>query len=238
MVNAVWYDKLNIPSACMVNKPIYKKMFYDNADLSKTDKALFTDVIDRVIWVCCLKPEHIPIKPYLDEVRDYPEVEVLEVALSAEKGLRRIAEIIMRAIPYPMLLFFRLEDKGQVWAAHQRFNLADSEKVTVEDFVSTDWVTDDAPLWVALDVRRMRFTNFFDFYIDWVDAISIHNAQCVLHNCENVTGEEARRLLAQQEQREAKIATLRAQLKKETQFNRKVEINLEIKRLEKESFDG
>ena len=48
-----------------------------------------------------------------------------------------------------------------------------------------------------------------------------------------ITGEEARRLLAQQEQREAKIAVLRAELKKETQFNRKVELNMEIKRLEK-----
>ncbi|MEA5050752.1 MAG: DUF4391 domain-containing protein [Oscillospiraceae bacterium] len=228
------YEKLNIPAACGVDKPIYKKMFYDNADLSRADKALFTDVIDKVTWVYCLKPESIPIKPYRDETRDYPEVEVLEVALTAEKGLRRIAEIIMRAIPYPMLLIFRLGEQAQVWAAHQRFNLSDSEKVTLEEFVSTDWLTDDSPLWAALDAQKQRFTNFFDFYTDWVDAISIYHAQCTIHNCGSVTGAEARNLLAEQAQREAKIAALRAEMKKETQFNRKVELNMEIKRLGEE----
>ena len=229
----MWYDKFSLPAACEVDKPVYKKMFYDNAELSKTDKALFGDVIDRVTWLFCLKPERIPIKPYLDETRDYPELEVLEVALNTEKGLRRIAEIIMRAIPYPMLLIFRLDEQAQVWAAHQRLSLADSEKVTLEDFVFTDWLTEASPLWAALHAQKQRFTNFFDFYADWVDAISVFNAQTKIHADTNLTGEEARRLLAQQEQREAKIAALRAELKKETQFNRKVELNMEIKRLEK-----
>jgi hypothetical protein len=107
-------DAFHLPAACGVDKPIYKKMFYDNAELSRVDKALFTDGIDRVTWAFCLKPESIPIKPYRDETRDYPEVEVLEVALTAEKGLCRIAEIIMRAIPYPMLLVFRLGEQAQV----------------------------------------------------------------------------------------------------------------------------
>ena len=229
----MWYDKFNLPAACEVDRPVYKKMFYDNAELSKADKALFGDVIDRVTWLYCLKPENIPIKPYLDETRDYPELEILEVTLTAEKGLRRIAEIIMRAIPYPMLLIFRLDEQAQVWAAHQRMNLADSEKLTLEDFVFTDWLTEASPLWAALDAQKQRFTNCYDFYADWVDAISVFNAQTKIHADAGVTGEDARRLLAEQEQRETKIAALRAELKKETQFNRRVEINMEIKRLER-----
>ena len=47
-------------------------------------------------------------------------------------------------------------------------------------------------------------------------------------------GEQARELLARRQATEAKIAALRAELKRETQFNRKVEINMEIKRLERE----
>ena len=76
---------------------------------------------------------------------------------------------------------------------------------------------------------------------DWVQAHCRDPRVSVLRNAANlgVGGaaqwylEEARRLLAQQEQREAKIAALRVELKKETQFNRKVELNMEIKRLEK-----
>ena len=46
------------------------------------------------------------------------------------------------------------------------------------------------------------------------------------------TGTEARELSAQIEDIEQEITSLRAKLKKESQFNRKMELNIEIKRLE------
>ena len=160
---------------------------------------------------------------------------MLEVSLTAEKGLRRLAEIVMRAIPYPMLLVFRLGEQVEVWMAHQRLSLADREKVTLEEFVFTSWQPEDAPFWAALGIRELRFTNFFDFYTDWVDRLSVQNAQEKMQVSEELTGEEARQLLAQREQMEKEIATLRAELKKETQFSRKVELNMKIKKLEKEN---
>ena len=117
--------------------------------------------------------------------------------------------------------------------AHQRLSLADREKVTLEEFVSTPWQPEDAPFWTALDIRELRFTNFFDFYIDWVDRLSVQNAQEKMQVSDELTGEEARQLLAQREQVEKEIAALRAELKKETQFSRKVELNMRIKKLEK-----
>ena len=158
-----FYDQLQIPAACIVDKTVAKKMFADNSDLSKGDKTLLSEAVEKITWKYCLKNELIPIQPYADEVRDYPEVEVLEVSLTAEKGLRRLAEIVMRAIPYPMLLVFRLGKRVQVWMAHQRLSLADREKATLQEFVSTPWQPEDSPFWTALDIRELRFTNFFDF---------------------------------------------------------------------------
>lgn len=51
---------------------------------------------------------------------------------------------------------------------------------------------------------------------------------------DELTGEEARQLLARRELLEKEIAALRAELKKETQFSRKVELNMRIKKLEKD----
>ena len=116
--------------------------------------------------------------------------------------------------------------------AHQRLSLADREKVTLEEFVFTPWQPEDAPFWTALDIRELRFTNFFDFYTDWVDRLSVQNAREKMQVSEDLTGEEARQLLAQREQVEKEIATLRVELKKETQFSRKVELNMKIKKLE------
>ncbi|MEG2072663.1 MAG: DUF4391 domain-containing protein, partial [Oscillospiraceae bacterium] len=135
---------MNIPETCRVDKTVFKKLFYENADLSAGDKALFAEGMDKVTWRYCMKPETIHIPPYEDEEREYAEIEVIEVALTREKGLRRMAEVIMRTIPYPMLLVFRLGDRLQFWAAHQRINRSDSNKTTLDELIFSPWVTPDA----------------------------------------------------------------------------------------------
>ena len=55
------YRFLNIPDSCFVGSTIYKKLFYENAHLSSSDKSLFTDTINKVVWLYCLKPETINI---------------------------------------------------------------------------------------------------------------------------------------------------------------------------------
>lgn len=226
------YKCLNIPDSCFIGNTIYKKLFYENADLSTNDKSLFTDTINKVTWLYCLKPETINISAYKDEVREYPEVEVIEVLLHKDYKLKRIAEIIMRTIPYPMVLIFRLEGKVKFYVAHQRINQSDSSKNTIEEFISTDWLESDSALFDKLDIKQMRFTNFYALYSDIVDTISIYNLSTIIPTDDNITGAEARELSAQIEDIEQEITSLRAKLKKETQFNRKMELNIEIKRLE------
>jgi len=206
--------------------------FYENAHLSSSDKSLFTDTINKVVWLYCLKPETINIPAYKDEVREYPEIEVIEVILNKEYGLNRIAEIIMRTIPYPMLLIFKLEDKIRFYMAHQRTSQSDSSKNTIEEFISTDWLRNDSDLFAKLDIKQMRFTNFYTLYSDIVDAISIYNLSAIMPTDDTVTGAKARELSAKIEDIEQRIANLRSKLKKESQFNRKMELNIEIKRLE------
>ena len=226
------YNFLKIPNSCFIGNTIYKKLFYENADLSNSDKSLFTDTISKITWIYCLKPETINITTYKDEVRDYPEIEVIEVLIHKDYKLKIIAEIIMRTIPYPMLLIFKLEDKRQFYVAHQRTNQNDSSKNTIEEFISTDWLDRDSALFAKLDIKQMRFTNFYALYSDIVDTISIYNLSAIMTTDDRITGEEARELSAQIEDIEQKITSLRARLKKESQFNRRMELNIEIKKLE------
>lgn len=227
------YEFLNIPSSCFIGNTIYKKLFYENADLSTSDRSLFTDTINKIAWFYCLKPETINIPAYKDEVRDYPEIEVIEVLVHKDYKLKRIAEIIMRTIPYPMLLIFKLEDKRQFYVAHQRSSQSDSSKNTIEEFIATDWLDSDSALLAKLDIKQMRFTNFYALYSDIVDAISIYNLSAIMPTKDIITGAEARQLSAKIEDIEQEIVSLRSKLKKESQFNRKMELNIEIKKLER-----
>lgn len=228
------YGYFNISRSCEVGNTIFKRLFYENTDLPQADKKLFTDTINKITWLYCLKPETINIRPYKDDIRDYPEIEIIEVEISNDIKLRRITEIIMRTIPYPMLLIFKLEDKIQFYVAHQRIHQNDSSKNTIEEFIATDWLNNDSSLFEKLDVKQMRFTNFYALYSDIVDAISIYNVSRIIPSLPILTGEEARQLLTSIETIEQEITSLKVKLKKETQFNRKMEINIAIKKLEKE----
>lgn len=226
------YEKFNIPPTCKIGSTIFKKLIYENAELSKADRDLFTNVVDKIIWVYCLKPETTNIQPYHDEMREYPEVEIIEAALTDDRKTTQIAEIIMRTIPYPMLLVLKYESKVQLFVAHQRTNQNDGSKNTLEDIISTGWLPEDNPLFEKLDMRQMRLTNFFTLYSDMVDAVSIFNASQLTPAQINLTGDQARALTARMEEIERQIADLRAGMKKETQFNRRVKLNMEIKKLE------
>jgi len=228
------YGYFNIPQSCVVKNTIFKRLFYENTDLGPADKKLFTDVINKITWLYCLKPETVNIQSYKDDIREYVEIEFLEIKLEEDKKTDRIAEIIMRTIPYPMVLIFELHDRVKLNVAHQRMSLNDSSKNTIEEFISTDWIDKGGSLFDKLDIRKMRFTNFYALYSDIVDTISIYNASNILPAKSDLTGEEARELLSSIEAIEQDITSLKAKLKKETQFNRKMEMNIEIKKLEKE----
>lgn len=224
------YDKLNIPDECKISRTVFKKMFYENAAISKGDKDLFVNSIDKVTWIYCLNQDNMNISAYTTEEREYLEIEIMEVALSENKGIKRIAEIIMRSIPYPMLLIFSFEDKYQVWTAHQRFNLADNSKTTLEEPICTEWQDVDSNLWDRLNISSFRYTNFLDMYSDIVDAVAVFNAEKLTK--EEISGEEARELLRRNAEIDNQITALRAELKKATEFNKKMEINMKIKKLE------
>lgn len=224
--------ELNIPKDCEVNQFVAKKHFYENAGLSKLDIDLFADV-KKITVLYQLSSDKINIPQYIDNVRNYPFINFLEVQLLKDIKTKRLSEIIMRSIPSPMVLIFMLEDKVQLYVAHQRTNQNDSSKNTIEEFISTDWLETDNPLFEKLDIRQMRFTNFYDLYSDIVDAISIYNANTMMQSEKELTGEQARQLTASTDTIEQEITLLKAKLKKETQFNRKMELNIQIKKLEK-----
>ena len=225
------YEQLKIPKTCSVDKTIFKKMFLENSDLSATDKKVFSDIIGKVIWKYSLKEDNYYLRPYVDEQREYREIEILEVQLNKQSKEKRIAELIMHAIPYPMILILRFESETQLWVSHQRNSQNDRDKNVLEDLLGTKWLQ-EADLADILPFEQFKRTNCYVFYSEVVDAISRFNVKA--YSPKDLSGEEARLLLKKETEKEMKLAKLRAQLKKETQFNKRVEISMQIRKVEKE----
>lgn len=212
---------------CKVEQFIAKKNFYTYGDLTSGDKNVFTNNISKITLMYQIAPNKINILPYKDDIREYSMINVFKVELAKDEKIKRIAEIIMKSIPYPMLIVFVLDEKVQLWTAHQRTNQNDESKNILEEFVFTDWEADTS--W--FDISKMNMTNFYSLYSDMVDCISVHNAQRVVSSNE-LNGTQARELMSKLEEIEVQITALKAKIKKETQFNKRIEINKKIKILE------
>ncbi len=234
------YQRLNIPESCYLGKRVYKKLFFENASLNAADRNLFTQDVEEVVWKYTLKPETINIPRYEDEEREYHEVAILQVTVKAQERYKRIGQMVQRAIPYPVLIVFCYESAIALLVASKRINRADREKIMVEDFQDTGWFDLDNPNEIqckfleSLSVKDFSYNNIYDFYSDLTERVVA--LQCA-ELCGSYSYGQGRPNVNRAEVLEeinslvSKVSELRSALKKETQFNQKVDINMQIKKL-------
>jgi len=158
----------------------------------------------------------------------------MEVVLREEKQLKRLAEIIFRSIPYPMLLFFFLEEKVQLWLGKLRKNQADSSRMTLTATEQTDWLTEENDFWEAVSLSKIPAMNFCALYEAWFDAVSKNKLVNVGVAAASLSGDAARDTWERLAAIDKEIASLRSQIKRENQFNRKLELNTRLQAFKRE----
>lgn len=234
---------LQLPDSCRLGKRVYKKLFLENAKLTPQDRRAFTNDVDEVVWEYTLKPSTIAIMPYADDEREYDEIAVLETTLKVPKSASRITEVIHRAIPYPLILVLRCEGRELLSLAPKRFSRSEKGATVAEEFVSTGWL-DTSSLAEAecqfvgsIAVRNLPQASYESVYSALMGRVVALRSSCrtgeyhVHSDRERVA--EQRGLLAEADALDEQVNECRVALKKETQFNRKVELNTKIKQLER-----
>lgn len=235
------YQYLALPEAAGLGKRVAKKLFFDNAALSAADRRLFTDDIETVTWQYTLKPGTLNVSAYQDDERDYREIAVIEVALRNAKRAPRLADIIHRAIPYPLLLILTHDTQLALSTAHKRASRAEHGEVIATDRQLTAWMNADAPsniehdFLTSLTVTGIHATHYYALYCAW------HQRLLALA-CARLSGAyrlpewpaEQREQLAGCHRMQTEIGALRSEIRAETRFNRQVELNTRIKQLERQ----
>jgi hypothetical protein len=251
-------ELLDIPSACALNKPIFKKMFLEATDgkksiLDSADKKALKDDVEKIRWLYTLKPNTINITAYEDREREYPEVAILHIDLSSPDKVKRIAQFINRAIPYPLVQFFTCETVGNqmlsLVLADKRTNQADKEKWVIEDSVQTQWIDlssiqkSEMQFLESLMLSNLSFSNFFAFYQSIIERVVA--VKCAEQNGEfsledssstsdGVTSTERLEKLRLMEKLEAQRSDISNKLKKVKQMGKQVELNTQVKNINDE----
>lgn len=202
-----------------------------------TTKELCSQV-DSITWTHTLKKSTINIAPLVTEQIEYIEIAFIHVELHEKGNCRKIAEVI-QAIPYPVVLFMSCGVHLCMNVAKKRINQADISKLTTDEYLYTDWIDLSHPndaqkaFLESLKLSHLSFENFYAFYADIADRIialeaaSISGAFCMEQT------PQKKQTLDKIKSLQGEIASLRAAMKKETQFNAKVVLSIELKKANK-----
>lgn len=127
-------DALQLPDSARVDQRVPKKLLLENGAPTASDKRLITDAIEEIQWLAALKPNTIGVPSYRDAQREYLEIAVLGVTLRGAvkpASLARLAELVHRAVPYPVLLL--MEGPALTLSlAHKRWAQNEAGKVVLD----------------------------------------------------------------------------------------------------------
>ena len=246
-IETIW-NAISFPEAALLGKRVPKKQFLETGELVASDKRLFRENVKTVYWEYTLKPSTCPILHYRDNEREYLEVAVLQVEMNSppknrKSGHKRIAEVIHRVIPYPLMLGFYTESGDIALSiAPKRFSQAEQGAFVVERFHTTGWMncdalkTQEAAFVASLAWDSMPSTalkTYGTLYNIWTDRFVGY--ECAMLSGTFTIGKaiDRRERLTRCREIESSISELRGQLKK-ADFHRQVELNTQIKQCEQE----
>ncbi len=238
---------LGLPDGCRVDQRVPKKLLLENGAPTTADKRLINNGIEEIQWVAALKPNTIGVSDYRDELREYVEIAVLTVVLRATDDkpakVARLAELVHRAVPYPVLLLLHSGQRVMLSLAHKRWAQNEAGKVVLDSGVVSASLPDDASsadvlsaFMQALALTSQPQATLFGLYQGWMDSVQALLAARLTGTFKTADSPEqadARRQALQECQRlELEEARLRTQAAKEKQLARQVELNLALKRVQ------
>jgi hypothetical protein len=233
---------LALPPETLVGQRVPKKLLVENGAPTAGDKRQINDGIEEILWHAALKPANLGVPAYRDAVREYLEIAILTVSFRPAAKPARLVELIHRAIPYPVLLIATTGETATVSVAHKRWSQGETGQIVIEELRATapfqpeSATAETAQFLARLAVGSLPQGNLFALYQSWLDSVLALEAAQITGAF--VPPPSVERSAALRESLDARVATLRdlallrAQAEKETQLNRRVELNLAIKKLD------
>ena len=238
---------IKVPQDCIVDMVIPKKDVFEAGELKTKDKKIFTDIVKQIKWCYKFSEDSVRVPKYIDDERKYHEVELFNVTLKYEnvhkigvgkfkedEKIDKIAKILMRFIPYPLILVMQYEDELKFYGAHIRDNKADSSKIVIEDkIISTNWMDTSKLSEIEENfISKIQFenfdrTNFYSFYNTYIESIVQHDGAITAGGIVNLPVDEIKRIYDEISAVDLKIKEIEAQISEEHNYNRKVELNIE-----------
>ena len=248
-------DLIKVPDAAIVNSILPKQDIFNETGMNRSDKDYFVLYIKQIRWLYKFDDASVRIKPYETEDKSYLEAELISIKLKKEfqeynhntgnyhrfdARLDRIVDILLRFIPYPILLCVEFNDEIKFYVSHISESKSDNEKITLDEIINTEWINVndldgfDEELIDKLQINNLDKTNVFTFYDDMVTAIIQYNGSKEVGQEVTLSSDEIQKIMDEIKLLERQIADLRVKIRRADSFNERLEYNIEINQLQTE----
>ena len=207
------------PRAAAFGRVLPKTRVYEHAGASTKLRQLFVDQVDQIVWQYKLAPETINLDP-TDAVS---EIQVFRLRLRTSKYSEDVLRAIDRAISFPIVFELSHGGKLKTTAAYKRPSEADHAKWVVSEYLSGEWESEDNPR-ISLP-HALNLGVLYDKILTALIPEGIGDAEPLAMRIGRIE-------LIRAKQRETQ--RIKARLEREKQFNKRVAINAELRKVTKE----
>ena len=210
---------ISYPKQAAFGRVLPKNKIYEHSGAATSVREMFVRQVEQIVWQYKLAPETINLasKPGV------PELQIFAIQLKTPELKLEVLRCIDGAIQFPIIFELTFEGKSQVVAAFKRPSESDSNRWVVSDYFSTQWMTTDS-LRVAMPLA-LDLGGLYEQLLKRLISLPLRSNENL---AELVNRIQLVRL------KEIEIQKIKSKLVKEKQFNRKVELNAQLRSIRQE----
>lgn len=206
-----------LPQSTLVNRNIPKNAFDEYAN-SKQKKD-FTNYVSKITWKHKISQETVNL--FGDDVK---EIQLFEINLKEKQSISNLLDLIDKSIPYHIIFIVKFEEEVLIRTSQKHPHPINADNSVIDWIFLSDWIQKDKCA-SSLKLKGSIDSTFQDF-------------------CSLISGNKKRfasinKMIEYQSQiKELNflIERLESQMKKSKQFNKKIEMNMELNKLKEDLF--
>ena len=241
-------DILQLPEKCLVNKKITKAFFKRNFDMTSAERNLLDDAnaVISIDWIASISQANANVPAWQDAESTFEEIEVIAVTTNTEnlnKQSNRIIDLIQKYIPYHLLIAVT-DGAKTVWnVTYKRINQNDNNKRTVDKKFTSEIIDLGGNNAIhkafieSLSFSELTSTDLKVLYDSYVQCFVGLNTAPIIGSFETRPTDRTKEdveLLERISQLEKEITTLSNTAQKETQLNKRIELNTQLQHKRKQ----
>lgn len=210
----------DLPKSTEFKRRIPKQKFYENMKITSAIRQIFVEQIKTIYWQNKIAATTLN----LAEGANVTEIEIFRIQLHQQNLDETVLRQIDKCVPYHILFLLEYEDNYQAWIGYKEGVNSNNTIFKINRYYCTGWMSLEK---IPLKLAGLNLDIVYENFVRQIagEQLQTNTTESIK---ESVTKDEKRQQLKKQ------IDSLTNKIRKEKQFNKQVELNVELKKFKKE----